>query len=427
MWDIDSTGVLLREMSAVHEPDKLLRLILAHAQGIFNVRRAIVLSREELEYPQFRVVRYAESGGLRIGTMVDDPDIARTGGLLADLLYAGQFRSMTPLMFDGAEPSKALLDGCRSLVAFPLYDHGESVGMVALLGPSDRICGTSELCGLAIMGALLQRTDRTYALTQQLETTCRTLDAELAAAANVQRWLLPPTAPPIAGVDVASFYRTALHAGGDYYDAGELPDGRYGVLIADVSGHGAAAAVLMAILRTIVHDEVDRTRVVGSAALLDHADNRLCALDLSSRGMFVTAFSGSLDIATGEFTYSCAGHPPPRLVRARDRSITSLAGANAPPLGVLSERPTRTEETIMLDPGDLIVFYSDGIIEARSPAGEFFGITGLDRALCELSEHARPDRAINAIKEAVQSFAGDGAPSDDQTLLAVRWRNRSSA
>ncbi len=262
-------------------------------------------------------------------------------------------------------------------------------------------------------------------LIRELETTCRALDAELAAAASVQRWLLPPLTSPGPDIRGAASYRTAQHASGDYYDAGELPDGRFGILIADVSGHGAAAAVLMAILRTVVHDEVDRSRVFGAAALLDHADDHLCALGLPSRGAFVTAFSGSLDTSSGEFSYSCAGHPPPRLMRARATggpTITPLDGASTQPLGVLEDRPPRREESIRLEPGDLLLFYSDGITEARSPTGEFFGVARLDGALCELPEHASPEQTIDAINEAVLGFAGAGAPSDDQTLLAVRWR-----
>ncbi|MFG0313644.1 MAG: PP2C family protein-serine/threonine phosphatase, partial [Phycisphaerales bacterium] len=174
-------------------------------------------------------------------------------------------------------------------------------------------------------------------------------------------------------------------------------------------------------LRTIIHDEVDRARLVGPAALLDHADSRLCALGLSTRGAFITAFSGSLDAATGEFRYSCAGHPPPRIVPARDRSVIALTGARAVPLGVLDERPKRTEASVVLEPGDLIVIYSDGITEARSPAGEYFGEGRLDSALRELPEYPLPEMAIDAINEAVRGFAGVGPPCDDQTLLAVRW------
>jgi sigma-B regulation protein RsbU (phosphoserine phosphatase) len=267
-------------------------------------------------------------------------------------------------------------------------------------------------------------------LIARLEATCRALDAELAAAASVQRWLLPPLTAPPPGIRVAASYRTARRSGGDYYDAGALPVGgngsrQFGIMIADVSGHGAAAAVLMAILRTIVHDEVDRSRIVGPAALLDHADERLCSLGLASRGWFVTAFSASLDTETGALCYSCAGHPPPRLMRgggARRWSILPLLEAGSLPLGVLDEHPVRREATINLEPGDLIVFYSDGITEARSPAGTFFGVHRVDSALSELPADATPDMAVDAINEAVRGFAGIGAPADDQTLVAVRWR-----
>ncbi|MFO0873629.1 MAG: PP2C family protein-serine/threonine phosphatase [Phycisphaerales bacterium] len=422
MRDIESTTALLRQMSGISDPKKLLRLILDSARRDFNVQRAIVLSREGLQYPLFRVVLTAGCDDQAPGAAADDPELVHAGGLLAELLYAGRFSRMTPIVSHGTAPSQALLEGCRSLVAFPMYDRGDAVGMVVLLGPSDQECGAPDLCGLAIMAALLERADRAYSLAKQLETTCRALDAELAAAASVQRWLLPPPAPPTPSVDVASFYRTAHHCGGDYYDAGTLANGAFGVLIADVSGHGAAAAVLMAILRTVVHDEVDRTRHTNPAALLDHADERFCAIGLPSRGMFITAFSGVLDVHTGRLAYSCAGHPSPRLLRAADRAVTPIAGANLLPLGILEDRTPHAEEIIALEPGDLLLFYSDGITEARSPTGEFFGVERLDQLLGELPQPASTDAAVQAIREAVDAFSGAGPPADDQTLLAVRWR-----
>jgi phosphoserine phosphatase RsbU/P len=427
MWDIDSTCELLRGMSGTADPDELLRLFRGHARRRVGFEQALALSRESLQFPLFRVILRAECGDHGFTTTVDDPETASVGGLLADLLYAGQFRKIPTLTLDAAEPSHALLRGSRSLLAFPLFDHGDSVGMVVLLGPSVHDCEPTELCGLAIMGALLQRTNRAHALTGQLEATCRALDAELAAAADVQRWLLPPPTPPTSGVRVAASYRTATRASGDYYDAGDLPDGRFGVLIADVSGHGAAAAVLMAILRTIVHDEVDQSPVAGPAALLDYADGRLCKLDLSSRGAFVTAFSGALNTATGAFSYSCAGHPPPRLLRARDRTVTPLDGASTLPLGVLEDRPQRTEVTVNLTPGDLLLFYSDGITEARSPRGEFFGVDRLDQVLGELPRPVTPQTAVEAIQRAVERFSDAAPPSDDQTLLAVCWHRNKTA
>jgi sigma-B regulation protein RsbU (phosphoserine phosphatase) len=421
MLEIDSTSELLRGMSGAGDPDELLRLILGHVRRSVAFDRVLVLSREGLQFPLFRVILRAECGDHGFTTRVDDPEVVRVGGLLADLLYAGEFRSIPTLYLDPTNPSHAPLRGSRSLIAFPLFDRGDSVGMVVLLCPSAQHFKTEELCGLAIVGALLQNARRAHALTRELEESCRAFDAELAAAANVQRWLLPSPPPPTANVCVAASYRTAQHAGGDYYDAGELPDGRFGVLIADVSGHDAAAAVLMAIFRTIVHDELDQSPVTGPAALLDCADNRLCKLGLPNRGSFVTSFCGALNTATGVFSYSCAGHPPPRLLRARDRTVAALDEATLLPLGVLEDLPQRAEESVVLAAGDLLVLYSDGITEARSPAGEFFGVTGLDRVLCELPDPVTPEIAVAAIQRAVEEFSGTTTASDDQTLLAVHW------
>ncbi|MCW5766808.1 MAG: serine/threonine-protein phosphatase [Phycisphaeraceae bacterium] len=408
-------------MSSAANPRALLGVLLTHAERVFNVQRAIVLTREGLEYPFFRVVFTAERGARPVDGVAGSEFVGQ-GGLLADLLYAGQFHRMAPILVGAGDPSSALLRDCRSLVAFPMFDHGECSGMVVLLGPSGDECSVHDLCGLAIMGSLLQRADRAEALAQRLEIACRTLNTELAAAASVQRWLLPPSTSSSAAVGVASFYRAAQHCGGDYYDVGPLPDGRIGVLVADVSGHGAAAAVLMAILRTVVHDDVDRFGVGGPAALLDHAHQHLCAIGLPSRGAFITAFAGTLDSDTGRFTYSCAGHPPPRLLRAADRAVMSVAGAGSLPLGILDDSTSYVEETIHLQPGDLLLFYSDGITEARSPSGAFFGTARLDRALLELPVDATPDMVVGVIEDAIRRFAGIGSPGDDQTLLAVRWQ-----
>lgn len=423
MWDIEATTSLLQEMSGTSDPREHLRLFLTHAHRSLGVQRAIVLNREGLEYPQYRVVFCAECNASHAGTQVNELNVTRSGGLLADLLYAGRFRTLTqPLRFDRAEPSVSLLKDFRSLVALPLYESKEAVAMVVLLGPSRQHCNAAEVSGLAIMASLLRRADRAHALTMQLEETCRMLDSELAATASVQRWLLPPPVPLAPGIGVASYYRPAHHAAGDYYDAGPLADGNVGVLIADVSGHGAAAAVLMAILRTVVHDEVDRFRITKPAALLDHADDHFGAIGLPSRGSFITAFSGALDAKAGRMTYSCAGHPPPRLWRAANGEVMPIAGACSCPIGILDDPPRHEEESVELDPGDLLIFYSDGITEARSASGEFFGEARLDQVLRELPRSASADAAVQAITRAVDVFAGPVEPSDDQTLLAVSWQ-----
>lgn len=419
MWNIHSTTALLKDMSAANEPDELLRLFMQHVRHSVHVNRAVVLSNRGLAAPQYRIVLRVETdNNARTSPVAADDDV-RAGGLLAKILCRGDFQSLCGLSPEASDPAFDLLQGNRSLMAFPLFDKGSSVGMVVMLSPTSQVCETADLCSLAIMSALLERASSTQLLARQLEASCRALDSELKAAADVQRWLLPPSMTAAANVRIAASYRTARHSGGDYYDVGELPDGRLGVLIADVSGKGAAAAVLMAVLRTIVHDEMDRSKVRGPAALLDHVDARLCALGLPRRGAFVTAFSGALDTETGEFTYSSAGHNPPRLLRVQERIIRPLDGARTVPLGILDERWTHTEDTAVLMPDDLALFYTDGITEASSPEGEFFGVDRLDQVLLDLPEPVMPAAAVETIAQAVARFAGAQAASDDQTLLAV--------
>ena len=420
MWNIDSTAELLKTMSASAEPDDMLRLFIEHVRRRVHVQRALVLSSDGVTAPQYRIVLSFTWDANRGSVLADSAEV-RQGGLLARLLYTGSFQSIADLAPEASDPALDLLRGSRSLIAFPLFEKGASAGMMVMLGPAPHTCNTTDLCGLAMMSALLDRAIHAQTLARQLESTCRELDSELQAAADVQRWLLPPSAPVVANTSVAASYRTARHSGGDYYDLEEMPDGRLGVLIADVSGKGAAAAVLMVVLRTIVH-ETARSRVTGPAALLDYADRRLCALGLPQRGAFVTAFSCALDPATGTLTYSSAGHNPPRLLRVRQRAVLSLDGARTTPLGMLDEPCTHTEEAVVLTPGDLALLYTDGITEARSPEGKNFGPTRLDEVLRALPEPVTPASAVEAVARAVGTFAGTGPLSDDQTLLALGRR-----
>ncbi|MGA2499790.1 MAG: PP2C family protein-serine/threonine phosphatase [Tepidisphaeraceae bacterium] len=417
MWNIDSTTELLKRMSAAAEPDELLRLFIEHVRRSVHVERALVLSSAGVTAPQYRIVRSVTWDADRGSVLAESAEV-REGGLLARLLYAGSFQNIADLSPEACDPALDLLRGSRSLIAFPLFEKGAGAGMMVMLGPSPHTCSTTELCGLAMMSALLDRAIHAQTLARQLEGTCHALDFELQAAADVQRWLLPPSTPAIANTSIAASYRTARHSGGDYYDLSELPDGRVGALIADVSGKGAAAAVLMVVLRTILH-EMDLSRVTGPAALLDYADSRLCALGLPQRGAFVTAFTCVLDPATGTLTYSSAGHNPPRLLRASERAIVLLDGASTTPLGLLDEPCMHTEESVVLMPGDVAVLYTDGIIDARSPEGEFFGEDRLDEILRVLPEPVTPAWAVEAIAQAVGKFAGAGPLSDDQTLLAL--------
>jgi sigma-B regulation protein RsbU (phosphoserine phosphatase) len=416
MWNIQSTSRLLKEMSQSTEPGELVRLFFDHIQQSVDVRRALVLNCAGLSAPQYRLVHNVN--GFESSGSIATSDEIRQGGFLAEILYLGEFQNIPNFSPDAGDPGFDLLQGGRSLMAFPLFEKGSSVGVVVVLGSSSQPHDPTDLCVLATITSMLGRAIEAQKLANQLEVARSALDSELKAAADVQRWLLP-SLPALDDIGIAASYRTARYSSGDYYDVGRLPDGRIGILIADVSGKGAPAAVLMAVLRSIIHDAVDRGEFSSPAALLDYADGRLRAMGLPNHGAFVTAFCCTLDVATGALVYSCAGHNPPRLLHVQDRTVSAFDGANALPLGLLDEPSTYAEATVRLMPGDLALFYTDGITEARSPAGEFFGVDRLDQILRDLSGAVTPDVAVQSIKKAIVRFAGDGTPADDQTVVAL--------
>ena len=421
MPNLQSTLEMMRALSLSANADELAQVFARYLRDTTSVSRGLVIHRRDLARSHYRVELCADWDATNGRFIESHPDTIRQGGLLAELLEAGELRIISDLQMNSPEPARDLLVGHEALMALPIFENGRSTGTMILLSRQpwrQEATDAPKLCELAMMSGLMDRAINTQALARRLDEACATLDHELSAAAAVQRWLLPPSTPIIANTCIAASYRTARHSGGDYYDLDEMPDGRLGVLIADVSGKGAAAAVLMAVLRTIVH-ETARSRVTGPAALLDYADASLGALGLPLRGAFVTAFSLALDPGTGTLTYSSAGHNPPRLLRVRQRTVLPLDGAGTTPLGMFNDPCTHTEETVVLAPGDLVVLYTDGITEARSPEGEFFGTNSLDEILHALPEPVTPASAVEAVARAVGEFAGTGPLSDDQTLLAL--------
>ncbi len=248
------------------------------------------------------------------------------------------------------------------------------------------------------------------------------LDAELKAVGEIQRSLLPLKLPAIPGLELAASYQPSRRAGGDYYDFFRLPPEhpddmrvRYGILIADVSGHGSPAAVLMAVTHSIAHGFEKPTSPPGE--LLGFVNRRLCDGYTTDTGRFVTAFYAIYDPSTRELTYSSAGHNPPRLRPAGATKFEPLDQAQGYPLGIVREEeyPIVVQR---LQIGDTVAFYTDGITEARGEGDEQLGLERLDAAL-SAPESGDPDEMLAAAMSAVRTFAGE-VPEDDRTLLVIR-------
>jgi sigma-B regulation protein RsbU (phosphoserine phosphatase) len=402
---------LVMEMSAQDDPERLVRVFAR--QGAFLIRRdgVVSLSRRDLDPPQYRITRsWAWPEPINPWTELHRlPVLDR--GLLGELLYVGKPAILNRLEVEADDPSREHLEGMRSLACVPSYDHGRPLNMVVVLSREPDAFTTTDLENLLLHGNLLGRAVNNLVLAQQLEEAYRKLDDEMRQAGQVQRALLPGELPDIDGLDLAASYVTCSRAGGDYYQVLPQPDGRWLLLVADVSGHGVAAAVGMAMLHTLLHARPDAN--ASPAAVLAYLNRHLRGV--APDGMFATAFAGVYEPAARRLTYSLAGHPLP-LLRRRSRAVVELERTAGLPLGILEDGDW-AERDVTLSPGDALLLFTDGIVEATNVAGEMFGTKLLADAVRLAPVRAR--RLVQHVEWHFQHYRGDSPDLDDRTLLAA--------
>lgn len=241
----------------------------------------------------------------------------------------------------------------------------------------------------------------------------RQVDDELAIGRRIQRSLMPRRFPTLPGWGIAASYEAAREVGGDLYDAFPMR-GRseeLGFVVADVTGKGIAAAILMADARALLHAAADHT--ADPAETLERVNRIL--VDERATGLFLTAAHGLIDVATGRLRLASAGHDPVLIVRA-DGSITSLTPAGRL-MGMTATIDARTVED-SIAPGDALVAYTDGVTEARAPDGAFFGEERLLELLHDLAA-APAATIVERVVAEVGAFRGGAEPSDDLTLLVI--------
>jgi sigma-B regulation protein RsbU (phosphoserine phosphatase) len=227
--------------------------------------------------------------------------------------------------------------------------------------------------------------------------------------------MLPQQLPEMAGLELATWYEPAAYAGGDYYDFFPLPQGKWGILVGDVSGHGSPAAVLMAITHTLAHSlPFDQP---GPGQMLDFVNAHLAHHYTPRHGAFVTAFFGVYCPTSRRMVYASAGHEPPRVMRCADGRLFALDDAQSLPLGVMDDTHFN-EAQVTLEPGDQLAIYTDGVTDAMNAQRERFGIKRLEAALrnCALSAQAM----IDAVRSQVESFSSRRVGVDDRTMVVVR-------
>jgi sigma-B regulation protein RsbU (phosphoserine phosphatase) len=405
----------MRDMSRHTDPQEMVRAYGQRVQQFFPIDRRLSLSRRGLSRPQYRITRSTTWGEDINPWKQKDRLPLFTGGLLAELIYSDEPRVFDELRLAPDEPAAEYLSGQCSLLAIPMYDQGESLNMVVLLRQEPGAFPRDQIPDLVWRSNLFCRATSNLVLKDELQQAYQALDRELKIVGDIQRALLPAEIPAIPTLDLAAYYQPATRAGGDYYDFFPLPDGKWGIFIADVSGHGTPAAVLMAVTHCIAHTHPGPPAPPGK--VLSYLNHHLATRYASLSETFVTAFYAIYDPAKRVLTYARAGHNPPRLKRCRDGSLLSLDGVHGLPLGV---RPDEAFPEIQqqLQPGDQIVFYTDGVTETHNPRGEMYGTARLDRELenCSLQAQA----LLDAVLKSVETFAEGRPADDDRTLIVAR-------
>lgn len=379
--------------------------------GILNLplQRSTILVVDDNPVNLQVLVRTLDGSGHRILVAMDGPaalEIARRARpdlMLLDVMMPG---------LDGFEV-------CRSIKADVATSETIVIFLSALGEVADKVSGlklgavdyiTKPIQAEEVLARVETHLSRQY-LERELRRSRDRLDRELASAGAMQQRMLPRAMPPHQTVEFAAYYRTSRHSGGDYYDVLELGGDRFGVMVADVSGHGAPAAMVMAMIRAVLHT---LQAPDDPPAVLRQLNQHFQYLWESE--IFATAIYGVLDARRRTLRLSCAGHPRPMLARAQD--VTRLPVDGVVPLLLMDIREVPVSE-VQLQAGDRVLFYTDGIPDRESPGGTMYEEDQLMAALARAAA-LDPASMIDALVAELDAFGAGHEPGDDQTLVVVR-------
>jgi sigma-B regulation protein RsbU (phosphoserine phosphatase) len=402
---------LVKELSIQDDPDRLVRIFSLQA-NMFEPRDGVVsVSRRDLEEPWYRLTRsWRWQETINPWTEVHRLPLLNRG-LLGKLLYAGKPAIVNRLEVSADDPCREHLEGMGALACAPSYEQGKPLNMVMLLRRQPESFSKQDLESLLLNANLLSRAANSLLLNHRLQDAYHALDREKEQVGRMQRHFLPAELPPIDGLELAASYQTCSRAGGDYYDVLALPEEQWGLFMADVSGHGTPAAVVMAMIHTLLHAFPGPP--MPPAHVLSHINRHLLAV--APEGMFATAFYGVYDPYYRRLRFASSGHPAP-ILRQGTGGIRDVEGPAGLPLGVMAE-DTWVEREVTLQPGDALLLYTDGILEGANDKGEPFGRHRLDDAL-----RLGPTRArllVEHIERHYKAFCNGAPDMDDRTLLAA--------
>ena len=306
---------------------------------------------------------------------------------------------------------------CGHVAVMPLCYSGRTFGVLLLARPAeDEPFSNGDMqvfLTLAEQSAFTLRTAEVFSDAAEK----RRLDTDLEVAHEIQRILLPSKAPEFEGFEISGLNLPARHVSGDYYDFLSVDEDHCGVVIADVSGKGVPASLIMATCRGVLRGEAEGE--LSAAELLRRVNHRMFP-DIKE-DMFISMAYLILEKSAGKVTLCRAGHDAPFLYRASDRTVTRI---NPPGMAVgidsggAFNRVSR-DFSIEMESGDFVVLYTDGVTEALDLEGEEFGVPRVTQVLLD-NAHLCAGSLLERLTSELKSFVGTAPQHDDITLIVIR-------
>jgi serine phosphatase RsbU (regulator of sigma subunit) len=305
-------------------------------------------------------------------------------------------------------------EGITCFAHTPIVVEGEPVGVLSAFSRTVKGIFTEEF--IALFENLAGQVGIAWRNDKQLQRLLqvREQEHELQIAKDIQMSLLPTDLPQLDEFALAGLCVPAHQIGGDYYDFIPRGSAVYDLVVADVSGHNIGSALIMAEARTFIHARID---TIDRPSEMMHSLNRFFFNDLTLSDLFVTMFYLQYHPGQHLLSFSSAGHNNPLLWRGRENRIEFL-DAEGLIFGIMRDIHFE-QKSVILDPGDILLLYTDGIIEAEDHTGEFFGIERLSNLIQE-SADSPPQQIIDSIMEQVRIFTGMRHFNDDITLVVMK-------
>lgn len=402
----------LELLNAVHQAlsrsialDDLLEMILDKAFEALQPEEGVIVLRDGPGEYRKAVQRRAPGSvgdGILSRTLLEEVVEKKQAALVCDVAADTKFGTAASIR----------MSGVRSLIAAPLYDEEGPLGMIALDSRAFvRPFGEDDLELLTSMGAVASLRIRNVALLQE-SIERRRLEEELQLARSIQLGLLPRKLPTPDGWSLFGTSFPSRFVSGDHYQVVEREGGEILMMTSDVSGKGMAAALLTASLEALSAVPIEAGLPVEDLC------RRVSKLlfQRTPPAKYATSFVATVELASGHLRYTNAGHNPGLVVRAGGE-IERLASTGVP-LGMLPEAPFGAKE-LDLAPGDLLVVYTDGIVEAFDPTDEEFGLERLE-AVCRDHRTAPLGELSNTIDRELEKFVRGVPYPDDRTLVLLR-------